>query len=150
MASYNKVILMANFTRDPELRFLPSNTAICEFGLAVNDRYQNKQTQQWEDRPNFVDCTAFGKTAENIAKFFTKGRPIFIEGKLRFEQWEDKQSGQKRSKLKVVVDTWQFVDSDKGQGAGSTTGGAGTPSRGHASPPQQDNGWGGSDDDVPF
>jgi len=111
MPSFNKVILMGNFTRDPELRFLPNNTAVCDIGLAVNDRYQNKSTGQWEDRPNFVDCTAFGRTAENISKFFGKGRPIFIEGKLRFEQWEDRQSGQKRSKLKVVIDTWQFVDS---------------------------------------
>lgn len=118
MPSFNKVILMGNFTRDPELRFLPNNTAVCDMGLAVNDRYQNKATGQWEDRPNFVDCTAFGRTAENISKFFAKGRPIFIEGKLRFEQWEDRQSGQKRSKLKVVVDTWQFVDSKDSAGAG--------------------------------
>jgi single-strand DNA-binding protein len=120
MPSFNKVILMGNFTRDPELRFLPNNTAVCDMGLAVNDRYQNKATGQWEDRPNFVDCTAFGRTAENISKFFAKGRPIFIEGKLRFEQWEDRQSGQKRSKLKVVVDTWQFVDSKDSAGGNSS------------------------------
>lgn len=115
MPSYNRVILIGNLTRDPELRHLPNGSAVCEFGLAVNDRFQNKATGQWEDRPNFVDCSAFGKTAENIAKFFTKGRPIFTEGKLRLEQWEDRQTGNKRSKLKVVVDTWQFVDSDKGE-----------------------------------
>lgn len=113
MPSFNKVILIGNLTRDPELRYLPNQTAVCEFGMAVNDRIENKATGKWEDRPNFVDVTAFGRTAENIGKFFTKGRPIFVEGKLRFEQWEDRQSGQKRSKLKVVVDTWQFVDSDK-------------------------------------
>ena len=125
MSSYNKVLLIGHFTRDPELRFLPNNTAVCDFGLAVNDRYQNKQTQEWEDRPNFVDVTAFGRTTENINKFFGKGRPIFIEGKLRFEQWEDRQSGQKRSKLKVVVDVWQFVDSDRGgrDGSGEDSGG---------------------------
>ena len=129
MPSFNKVILMGNFTRDPELRFLPNNTAVCDIGLAVNDRYQNKSTGQWEDRPNFVDCTAFGRTAENISKFFGKGRPIFIEGKLRFEQWEDRQSGQKRSKLKVVIDTWQFVDSkdnaNSGGGGSSNQGSSG-------------------------
>jgi len=122
MASYNRVILMGNLTRDPELRYLPNNTPVCDFGLAVNDRFQNKQTQQWEDRANFVDCSAFGRTAENISKFFAKGRPIFLEGKLRFEQWEDRQSGQKRSKLKVVIDNWQFVDSKGGGGQGGQGG----------------------------
>lgn len=108
-ANYNKALLMGNLTRDPEMRVLPSNMSVVNFGLAVNDRFKNKQTDQWEERPNFIDCEAFGKTAENIAKFLSKGKPIFVEGKLRFEQWEDKQSGAKRSKLKVVVDTFQFV-----------------------------------------
>lgn len=112
MPTYNKVVLMGNLTRDPELRFLPNNTAVCDIGLAVNERVKNKQTGEYEEKPVFVDCTAFGKTAENVSKFFNKGRPIFIEGKLRFEQWEDRQTGQKRSKLKVVIDMWQFVDSD--------------------------------------
>ncbi|MEM9415264.1 MAG: single-stranded DNA-binding protein [Planctomycetota bacterium] len=120
-ANFNKVILMGNLTRDPEMRMLPSNMPVASFGLAVNDRFKNKQTDQWEERPNFIDCEAFGRTAENIGKFFSKGKPIFVEGKLRFDQWEDKQSGQKRSKLKVVVDTFQFVggrDSGGGQGGG--------------------------------
>lgn len=167
MPSFNKVILMGNFTRDPELRFLPNNTAVCDMGLAVNDRYQNKATGQWEDRPNFVDCTAFGRTAENISKFFAKGRPIFIEGKLRFEQWEDRQSGQKRSKLKVVVDTWQFVDSKDGAGGGGGgyDGGGQQASGGYGNRQQaeatgggggwEDNAGGGShepveEDDIPF
>ena len=170
MPSFNKVILMGNFTRDPELRFLPNNTAVCDMGLAVNDRYQNKATGQWEDRPNFVDCTAFGRTAENISKFFAKGRPIFIEGKLRFEQWEDRQSGQKRSKLKVVVDTWQFVDSKDGAGGGGGPEGSGQASGGYGNRQQAetsggagggdwDNGGGGGgggahepveEDDIPF
>ena len=159
MPSFNKVILMGNFTRDPELRYLPNNTAVCDMGLAVNDRFQNKATDQWEDRPNFVDCTAFGRTAENISKFFAKGRPIFIEGKLRFEQWEDRQSGQKRSKLKVVVDTWQFVDSKDNAGGG---GDGGRPSAGYGNRQAADsnggswdNGGGGGheavdEDDIPF
>lgn len=133
MPSFNKVILMGNFTRDPELRFMPNNTEVVDFGLAINDRYLNKTTQQWEDRPNFVDCTAFGRTAENINKFFSKGRPIFIEGKLRFEQWDDRQSGQKRSKIKIVVDLWQFVDSDKqqeGQNQPASLPGSGNQSKG--------------------
>jgi single-strand DNA-binding protein len=147
MPSFNKVILMGNFTRDPELRFLPNNTAVCDIGLAVNDRFQNKSTGQWEDRPNFVDCTAFGRTAENISKFFSKGRPIFIEGKLRFEQWEDRQSGQKRSKLKVVIDTWQFVDSkdnaSSGGGGGGSRSDGGRPSNGYGNRSSNDDagGW---------
>lgn len=165
MPSFNKVILMGNFTRDPELRFLPNNTAVCDMGLAINDRFQNKATGQWEDRPNFVDCTAFGRTAENISKFFAKGRPIFIEGKLRFEQWEDRQSGQKRSKLKVVIDTWQFVDSKdgamQGGGGGGYSDGGGRPSSGYGNNQNdagggwEDNAGGGThepveDDEIPF
>lgn len=144
MPSYNKTILIGNFTRDPELRMLPNNTPVCDFGLAVNDRFLNNSTSQWEERPNFIDCTAFGKTAENIAKFFSKGRPIFVEGKLRFEQWEDRQSGQKRSKIKVVVQTWQFVDSDKG--------GDRQPANTRQAPASND-GWDDSpvdDSDIPF
>lgn len=162
MPSFNKVILMGNFTRDPELRFLPNNTAVCDMGLAVNDRFQNKATGQWEDRPNFVDCTAFGRTAENISKFFAKGRPIFIEGKLRFEQWEDRTSGQKRSKLKVVVDTWQFVDSKDGVGGGGggqddggrPSGGYGNRQQAESADNSWDNGGGGheavDEEDIPF
>lgn len=124
-SSFNRVILMGNLTRDPEVRYLPNNMAVVDLGLAVNDRYQDKQTGEWVDRPNFIDCTAFGKSAESIGKFFTKGRPILIEGKLRFEQWEDKQSGQKRSKIKVVVDQWNFCDSRAGGGDGGSGSGGG-------------------------
>lgn len=122
-ANFNKVILMGNLTRDPEMRVLPSNMPVASFGLAVNDRFKNKQTDQWEERPNFIDCEAFGRTAENIGKFFSKGKPIFIEGKLRLDQWEDRQSGQKRSKLKVVVDTFQFVGGREGGGGYQQGGG---------------------------
>lgn len=137
-ANFNKVILMGNLTRDPEMRVLPSNMPVASFGLAVNDRFKNKQTDQWEERPNFIDCEAFGRTAENIGKFFSKGKPIFIEGKLRFDQWEDRQSGQKRSKLKVVVDTFQFVGGrDGGGGGGGSYGGGSSYNQGS----QQSSGW---------
>ena len=118
MPSFNRVILMGNITRDPELRFLPSNMGVLDLGLAVNDRYQDKQSGEWTDRANFIDCTAFGKSAESISKFFKKGSPILIEGKLRYETWEDKQSGQKRSKVKVIIDQWNFVESKSGGGGG--------------------------------
>ena len=126
--SYNRVVLMGRITRDPELRFLPSGAAVCDFSIAVNERYQDKQTQEWVDRPNFIDCNAFGKSAESIGKFFTKGKPIHLEGKLRFESWEDKTSGQKRSKLKVVVDQWTFCES-KGGGQESGRFGGNTQTR---------------------
>ena len=160
-ANFNKVILMGNLTRDPEMRVLPSNMPVASFGVAVNDRFKNKQTEQWEERPNFIDCEAFGRTAENIGKFFSKGKPIFLEGKLRFDQWEDRQSGQKRSKLKVVVDTFQFVGGrDGGPGGGSGGGGGYQQNQGG----QQGGGWDNSpapaagggghepvnEDDIPF
>ncbi|MEM7577952.1 MAG: single-stranded DNA-binding protein [Planctomycetota bacterium] len=109
MANFNRVILMGNLTRDPELRHLPSNVPVCSFGLAVNDRYKDKQSGEWVEKPNFIDCEAFGRSAELIQQYVSKGRPLFVEGKLRFDQWDDKNTGQKRSKLKVIVDTFQFM-----------------------------------------
>ena len=132
MANFNRVILLGNLTRDPELRHLPSNMAVCNFGLAVNDRYKDKQTDQWVERPNFIDCEAFGRTAEVIHQYVGKGRPLFIEGKLRFSQWDDKNTGQKRSKLSVVVDSFEFVGgrdgADGGGGGGGGSGGGGSSS----------------------
>lgn len=125
MPSFNRVVLMGNLTRDVELRMLPNNTAVADLGLAVNERYKNSQTGEWQDRANFVDCTAFGRTAENISKFFGKGRPILIEGKLRWESWEDRE-GNKRSKLKVVIDSFEFVGPrDQGGGGGGGYSGGG-------------------------
>ncbi len=123
MSSFNKVILMGNLTRDPELRFTQSNIAICKFGLAVNRRIKD-QNGEWREEPTFVDITIFGKRGEAFAKFHTKGKPAFIEGSLRFDTWEDKEGG-KRSKLYVVGDTWEFV----GGGAGNGGGGGGYESR---------------------
>ncbi|MEM7625898.1 MAG: single-stranded DNA-binding protein [Planctomycetota bacterium] len=122
MASYNRVILMGNLTRDPEVRYLPSNMAVVDIGLAVNERFQDKQSGEWQERANFFDCTAFGKSAESIGRFFSKGRPILIEGKLRLDQWDDKQTGQKRSKVKIIIDQWNFCDS-RGGGDGGGSGG---------------------------
>lgn len=120
MASFNKVILMGNLTRDCETRFAPSGTAIVKFALAVNRRYQDGEGN-WKDQPTFIDCTMFGKRGEAFARFHTKGKPAFIEGHLRMDTWEDKQSGQKRSKLYVVADGWEFV----GPGGGRDGGGGG-------------------------
>ncbi len=120
MANFNKVLLMGNLTRDPELRYTPKGTAVATLGVAVNRRWKDDAGQQREET-TFVDVDAFGRTAENIGQYFKKGRPIFIEGRLRYQTWEDKQSGQKRSKLTVLLENFQFVDSQRG---GETGGGA--------------------------
>ena len=101
MASFNKVILMGNLTRDPQLRYLPNNTAVCDFGLAVNRRYRDRDGNQKEE-VCFVDLTAWARQAETINQYVTKGRPILVEGRLKLDSWTG-QDGQKRSKLTVVV-----------------------------------------------
>ena len=122
MASYNKVILMGNLTRDPQMKYLPSQTAVVEFGLACNRRYKT-QTGEQKEEVTFVDCTAFGRTGEVINQYFTKGKPIFIEGRLKYDQWEDKQGGGKRSKITVVIENFQFVGGRDGDGGGGGGGG---------------------------
>ena len=108
MASYNKVILMGNLTRDPALRTLPqSETQVCDFALAVNRRWKDAAGADREE-VLFIDCAAFGKTAQAIGQNLTKGRPLHIEGRLKLEQWE--QEGQRRSKIRVIVEQFRFVD----------------------------------------
>jgi single-strand DNA-binding protein len=124
MASYNKVLLMGNLTRDPQLKYLPSQTAVAEFGLACNRKFKTAQGEEREE-VTFVDVAAFGKTGELINQYFTKGKPIFIEGRLKYDQWEDKQGGGKRSKLTVVVDNFQFIGGRDGGGGGGGAGGGG-------------------------
>lgn len=108
MSSYNKVMLMGNLTRDPQVKYLPTQTVVAEFGIAVNRKFK---TATGEDREEvtFVDCTAFGRVAETVSQYFTKGKPIFIDGRLKYDQWDDKQGGGKRSKLTVVVENFQFI-----------------------------------------
>lgn len=108
MASFNKVILMGNLTRDPELRYTPKGTAVAKFGLAVN-RVWRTETGENKEEVTFVDVDVFGRTAENVSQYMRKGSPIFIEGRLRLDTWEDKQTQQKRSKLGVVADVVQFL-----------------------------------------
>ena len=119
MASYNKVILMGNLTRDPQLTYTPSNMPICKFGLAVNRRFKDSQSGEWKEEPTFVDITIFGARAEPFARYHTKGKPAFIEGTLRLDTWDDKNGGGKRSKLYVVADTWEFVGGGRGEQGGS-------------------------------
>ena len=118
MASFNKVILAGNLTRDPELRYTPKGTAVARLGLACNRKWKS-ETGEMKEEVTFVDVDAFGKTAETIGQYLKKGRPILIEGRLRYDTWEDKQSGQKKSKLSVVLENFQFLDSGAGRGEGA-------------------------------
>jgi single-strand DNA-binding protein len=119
MASFNKVILVGNLTRDPELRYTPKGTAIAKIGVAVNRVWTNEAGEKKEE-VTFVDVDVFGRTAENVGQYMRKGRPILIEGRLRLDQWDDKQTGQKKSKLGVVAENVQFL----GSGNGGAEGGA--------------------------
>lgn len=110
MPNLNKVMLMGNLTRDPELRYLPSNTAVVGFGMAINRQWRSQEGEQREET-TFVDCSAFGRVAEVINQYLKKGRPIYVDGRLRYEQWQDKQSGANRSKMSIVVENFQFLDS---------------------------------------
>ncbi|MCA9303255.1 MAG: single-stranded DNA-binding protein [Phycisphaerales bacterium] len=150
MASFNKVMLMGNLTRDVEIRHTSGNTAVGNFGLAVNRKFKTQSGDQREE-VTFVDCEAWGRTAEVMAQYLSKGRPVFIEGRLKLDQWDDKNGGGKRSKLSVVVENFQFIDS--GQGGGSGGGGGG-----YARSGASNSGGGGYDgggsnidhDDIPF
>lgn len=110
MANFNKVLLMGNLTRDPELRYTPKGVAIAKLGLAVNRSWRT-ETGESKEEVTFIDVDAFGRQAEVIGQYLKKGRPIFIEGRLRLDQWDDKQTGQKRSKLGVILEGFQFLDS---------------------------------------
>ena len=123
--SINRVNITGNLTRDPELRATAGGTQVLSFGVAVNDRRRNAQTGEWEDYPNFVDCTMFGTRAEAVSRFLAKGNKVAIEGKLRYSSWE--RDGQRRSKLEVIVDEIEFLS--RGQQGGGQ-GGYGQPAYG--------------------
>jgi single-strand DNA-binding protein len=151
MAGYNKVLLLGNLTRDPQLSYTPSQTAVVDFGVATNRRWTGQDGSQ-RDETCFVDCRAFGRTAENINKFFNKGRPIFIEGRLTYDTWTA-QDGTKRSRHRVTVENFQFLPGTGGTGGAGGAGGGG-PDQGDqggpdAGPPGRGPG-GVSDDDIPF
>ncbi|MEM0915823.1 MAG: single-stranded DNA-binding protein [Planctomycetota bacterium] len=122
MPNLNKVMLMGNLTRDPELRYTTSNMAVVNLGLAVNRRWTNKQTNQQQEETTFIDLEAWGRQAEVLNQYLRKGRPVYVEGRLKLDQWQD-QSGNNRSKLKVVVENFQFIDNQGGGGQGGGGGG---------------------------
>lgn len=121
MASLNKVMLIGNLTRDPELRYTPKGMAVTDIGLAVNRTYQVENERREE--VTFIDVTFWGKAAEVIAQYMKKGRPIYVEGRLRLDSWDDKQTGQKRSRLTVTGEEFQFLGSREGAGGGGGEGG---------------------------
>lgn len=170
-ASFNRVILMGNLTRDPEVRYIPSGQAVAELGLAVNRSWYDKQSNSRKEEVTFVDVTLWGRDAEVAGEYLSKGRPVLIEGRLSLDQWDDKATGQKRSKLKVVCERMQMIGSRGDGGGGGAAGGAsgggargrGASAAGEASGGTADyggdyggsgefggGGGGGGDSDVPF
>jgi single-strand DNA-binding protein len=125
MASFNKIILVGNLTRDPQLRYLPSQMAVVDFGLACNHRFKTKSGEDREETL-FIDCTAFGRGAEVINQYCQKGRPLLVEGRLKYDTWEDKQGGGKRSKHSVVIDNFQLLGGRDGGAGGGGGGGGGS------------------------
>jgi single-strand DNA-binding protein len=154
MANFNKVLLMGNLTRDPEVRYTPKGTAIANIGLAVN-RVWSTESGEKKEEVTFVDVEVWGRQAETIGQYMAKGRPIFIEGRLKLDSWDDKETGQKRSKMKVVCESFQFLGAPKGGAGGgefSEQPPAAKPARGRPAPAQseEDAPAGGSDDNIPF
>lgn len=152
MASFNKVILLGNLTRDPEVRYTPKGTAVTELGMAVNRVYTAENGEKREET-TFVDVTLWGRTAEIAGEYLKKGRPVFIEGRLQLDTWDDKTSGQKRSKLKVVGEGLQLIGSRPGGGGGSSGGdeegsSASRPSK--SAPPPKAAPSAPDDDEIPF
>lgn len=116
MASFNKVIIAGNLTRDPEMRYTPKGTAIARFGIATNRKWKT-ETGELKEEVTFVDIDAFGRQAEVIAQYMKKGRPLLVEGRLKLDEWEDKNTHQKVSKLRVVLESFSFIDSNRGESA---------------------------------
>jgi len=157
MANFNKVIIAGNLTRDPELRYTPKGTAVVRMGMALNRTWKNESGESKEE-VTFVDVDVWGRQAEVIAQYMRKGRPLLVEGRLKLDSWEDKNTHQKQSKLKVVLESFSFIDSkgpDAGAGAGAPPSGdparrpaaapakpAAAPAENGEPPPEED--------DVPF
>jgi len=158
MASFNKVILAGNLTRDPELRYTPKGMAVVKLGMAVNRTWKSESGENKEE-VTFVDVDVWGRQAEVIAQYMRKGRPLLVEGRLKLDTWEDKNTHQKQSKLKVVLESFSFIDSKGGDGGGGASPGGmsgGSPRSASPAPksaaaaPPENNEPPPEDDDVPF
>jgi single-strand DNA-binding protein len=149
MATVNKVMLLGNLTRDPELRYTPQGAAVCEFSLALNRTYTNKQSGQRVDEVSYIDCVAWGRTAEVSAEYLKKGRQVFVEGRLTQDRWES-QEGKKMSKVRVTCEQVTFVGSRPG-GPGGAEGAEGAGPKGAAAPESVGGPDGPpSEEDIPF
>lgn len=151
MANFNKVILAGNLTRDPELRYTPGGKAIAKFGMAIN-RNWTTETGEKKEEVTFVDIDCFGRQAEVISQYLKKGRPVLVEGRLRLDQWDDKQTGQKRSRLGVVLESFSFLDSgNRGEGGPGPEAPRSRPAPSAPKPAAgSDDSGPPPDDDVPF
>jgi single-strand DNA-binding protein len=161
MASFNRVMLLGNLTRDPQMRYLPSQTPVTDFGIACNRKFKSATGEQ-RDETTFVDCTAFGRLAEIINQYCSKGKPLFIEGRLKFDTWDDKNGGGKRSKLSVVVENMQLLGGREGAPGGASSpndepmsdepprGGGRPPASARSAPPAFNDEAPVKDDDIPF
>jgi single-strand DNA-binding protein len=153
MASFNKVILLGNLTRDPEVRYTPKGTAVTDLGLAVNRTYTADNGEKREE-VTFVDVTFWGRTAEVAGEYLKKGRPVFVEGRLQLDSWDDKTSGQKRTKLKVIGENMQMLGSPRGGAAGSgggdEEGGSSAPRSSSRPAPPKAAPSAPDDDEIPF
>jgi single-strand DNA-binding protein len=161
MANVNIVILAGNLTADPELRYTPSGMAVAQLRMAVNNRYKDSKTNEWREEATFVDVDLFGKQAETAKQYLSKGRSVMIEGRLKLDQWEDKQTGAKRSRLKVIATRMQFLGAPpSGGGGGARGGGEGKPNRSAQGqqaqaasaqePPSQDENLDIPEEEIPF
>jgi single-strand DNA-binding protein len=164
MPSFNKVVLVGNLTRDPELRYTPKGTAIARIGLAINRTWRDPETNATKEEVTFIDIDAWGKQAETIAQYVKKGRPLLVEGRLKLDSWEDKNTKEKRSKLGVVLESFQFLDSSQDRGGEGGAAGFDSASSGSSRPRPAASGLSAAptgarsepeamppeDDDVPF
>jgi single-strand DNA-binding protein len=158
VANINRVTITGNLTADPELRALPSGTSVCRLRVAVNHRRKNDATGEWVEEPNYFDVTVFGAQGENCANYLFKGRPVAVDGRLRWSEWEAKDGSGKRQKVEIVAQTVQFLGSrDDSGGGGGGNGGGFAPSSDvpadtsdFSEPAAVASGGGGEDDDIPF
>ena len=147
MASFNKVILLGNLTRDPEVRYTPKGSAVCDLGIAINRQYTLDSGEKREE-VTFVDVVLWSRLAEIAGEYLKKGRPVFIEGRLQLDTWDDKQSGQKRSKLRVIGETMQLLGGRPPGAAGGSEGGESRSSK--TTPPPKAGAAAPDDDEIPF
>ena len=147
MPNLNKVQLMGNITRDPEVRYTPKGTAVTDISLAINRSFNSDDGERREET-TFVDITFWGRQAEVIGEYMKKGRPLYVEGRLQLDSWEDKTSGQQRSRLKVVGENFQFLGGRDDAGGGGGGGGGGGQSRSAAQAPYSGGGGGGSNEEY--